>query len=637
MSSPTLWERVRTGGKSGFDKTWQALDKLGAPVNKLTNKLGSEAFWPTTLDKESDKAARILKTFCTDGFYTEEDRPPEDGPKQRQKVIKKIPTNVIKNAKGLAIFTTMRSGLWVSGAGGSGVLIARKPDGSWSPPSGILLHTAGLGFLVGIDIYDCVIVINNDAALEAFTKIRCTVGSEISVAAGPVGAGGILDSEVHKRQAAIFTYLKSRGFYAGVQIDGTVIIERTDENERFYGRKIGVKDILAGKVTHPPYEVRRLLETIKAAQGDTDVDESILPTEPPPGDYEIDDGHIPSVPDPDDPDPYGVLALEKEGMSIKEAGTQKRASWEAFTFSPAPTSPVHTMVARQSMDTPRSATVSRRSSWRASAPPPSSTRLSRDFAPPPSQRTSLVADSSTQTDDLPEPPSTPGRRSFGDSLRSSRASFGNGHHSPSIDDVPEDKVLDTKEPDSASHVNGYTTPPRTPPMNSAQKELDEDNEDATIEEPVVHSVQVQTVQPASPQVVSKARLIDVPKRVPPKLPPRNPNRGAGPLVVDASPEDAPTDTATAEPVPEAKDEPVTEVALEKEPGVEPGVEPAEDKTDDVETTKDKMDDVRLDDDADAEEDDVERPNPWAKVEEVRKRESQGDESPRSPRIPGGFV
>ena len=42
-----------------------APDKLGAPINRWSNKIGSEAFWPTTLDKESDKAARILKTFCS--------------------------------------------------------------------------------------------------------------------------------------------------------------------------------------------------------------------------------------------------------------------------------------------------------------------------------------------------------------------------------------------------------------------------------------------------------------------------------------------------------------------------------------------------------------------------------------------
>ncbi len=65
MSQATLWEKVKTTSKVGFDKTWKAVDKLGAPVNRLSNKLGSEAFWPTTLDKESDKAARILKTFCS--------------------------------------------------------------------------------------------------------------------------------------------------------------------------------------------------------------------------------------------------------------------------------------------------------------------------------------------------------------------------------------------------------------------------------------------------------------------------------------------------------------------------------------------------------------------------------------------
>jgi lipid-binding SYLF domain-containing protein len=260
----------------------------------------------------------------------------------------------------------MRTGLWVSGASGSGILIARKEDGSWSPPSGILLHTAGLGFMVGVDIYDCVVVINSEKALEAFYQIRCTLGSEVSIAAGPVGAGGVLDTELHKRQAPIFTYMKSRGFYAGVQIDGTIVIERTDENERFYGERIGVKEILNGRVRHPPLEVRRLLETIKAAQGDTDIDEAFIPTEAPPGDYEVEDGSVFGVPDREDPDPYGVLALEKEGMGVREAGTKERASWVDFSFNPSPTSPVYKAYARSSGERPRSE-FSTRSSWRASS------------------------------------------------------------------------------------------------------------------------------------------------------------------------------------------------------------------------------------------------------------------------------
>ena len=283
LGLPT-WSQTKTTSKQSFDKVYSLVDKLGAPINKFTNKIGSEAFWPTTLDKESDKAARILRSFCKDGFYVDESsNGGSEGPKGKARSVQKIPNEVIKRAKGLAIFTTMRTGLWVSGAGGSGILVARKEDGDWSPPSGILLHTAGLGFLVGVDIYDCVVVINTDKALDAFTKIRCTLGGEVSAVAGPVGVGGVLETEIHKRQAPVWNYLKSRGFYAGVQIDGTVIIERGDENERFYGEKLAVKDILAGKVRHPPYEIRTLMATIKAAQGDVVDDSALPPSEPTPG------------------------------------------------------------------------------------------------------------------------------------------------------------------------------------------------------------------------------------------------------------------------------------------------------------------------------------------------------------------
>ncbi|EKG09855.1 hypothetical protein MPH_13062 [Macrophomina phaseolina MS6] len=266
-----MWQRTKEKSKAGFDKAWALADKLGDPVNKLSNKLGSEAFWPMSIDKESDKAARILLSFCKYGVQKQDTTPTasaENVPKGKQRVLKKIPPDVIRNAKGLAIFTTMRTGLYVSGASGAGVLIARQADGTWSPPSGILLHTAGFGFLVGVDIYDCVVVINTQEALDAFSKVRCTVGGEISAAAGPVGVGGIVDSEVHKRQAPVFTYIKSRGFYAGVQLDGTVVVERTDENERFYGERIGVGDILAGRARNTPVEaVRPLWEAVRVAEG----------------------------------------------------------------------------------------------------------------------------------------------------------------------------------------------------------------------------------------------------------------------------------------------------------------------------------------------------------------------------------
>jgi len=275
------WQTTKRGGKAGFDSAWNVFEKMGAPVNKFTNKIGSEAFWPTSLDKESDKAARILKSFCSEGFYNEKDPPPAyDGPKQNTKALVKIPRSVIQDCVGLAIFSTARAGLWVSGSAGSGVLIARLPDGSWSPPSGILVHTLGAGFNMGIDIYDCVVIINNYKALQAFSKMRVTLGGEVSAAVGPVGVGGILDANVvpgkEKDRAPVFTYMKSRGLYLGVQIDGTFIVERSDANAKFYGERIPVTEILAGRVQNVPAGTNALMEVAKAAEGRTDFDEKIV-------------------------------------------------------------------------------------------------------------------------------------------------------------------------------------------------------------------------------------------------------------------------------------------------------------------------------------------------------------------------
>ncbi|KAL1638685.1 hypothetical protein SLS58_008717 [Diplodia intermedia] len=287
-----MWNRTKQQSRAGLDKAWSWADKqLGDPVNKLSNKLGSEAFWPMSLDKESDKAARILSNFCKDGIeksptssststtssWNSEKSSSSISSTSSSSSYKKpfgpnkIPASVIRDAVGLAIFTTVRTGLvHFSGASGSGVLIARRADGSWSPPSGILLHTAGVGFLLGVDIYDCVLVINTYEALDALCKLRCTVGGELSAAAGPVGGGGsLVDSDVaHKRYAPVWTYVKSRGFYAGVQMDGTVVVARADENERFYGERVPVARILRGEVANVPEgKVDALWEAVRAAEG----------------------------------------------------------------------------------------------------------------------------------------------------------------------------------------------------------------------------------------------------------------------------------------------------------------------------------------------------------------------------------
>ncbi|KAB8220355.1 hypothetical protein BDV33DRAFT_94408 [Aspergillus novoparasiticus] len=526
--APSFWEKTKGTSKKGFDKAWHTLDKLGDPVNRLSNRVGAEAFWPMTLDRESDKAARILRSFCKDGFYADEESQKQstdggksgkiDRPKGKQRVLKKIPTEVIKRAKGLAIFTTMRTGLWLSGSGGSGVLLAKIPEtGEWSPPSGIMLHTAGIGFLAGVDIYDCVVVINTYEALEAFKKVRCTLGGEVSASAGPVGMGGVLDSEVHKRQAPIWTYMKSRGLYAGVQVDGTIIIERTDENERFYGERISVTDILAGKAKRPPTSIKTLIQTVKAAQGDKDVDESLVPAagEPTPGDVEV----IPAsgssspptkfgIPAADDPDPFGVKALEAEGLFIREAGTKTRPHVDSFEFRPSPTSPIYSTF-RHSVDS------SPRNSWRASV---------QSYA---------SIDRGTQTD---EPPLTARTSISRASSRSNRDFTERAEKSPWDH---EERGWDTIIPEHPTDHSHHATRDGDDDLVDDDVEIHEVSNATVTKCDSFPSSPVEDLTSTSPKrqspTFTRARLVTIPKRAPPALPPRNPYRGYGSMSTPVSP------------------------------------------------------------------------------------------------------
>lgn len=392
---------------------------------------------------------------------------------------------VIADAKGLAIFTAMREGLWISGAGGSGILVARRADGTWSPPAGIMLHVPYLGFSIGVDLYDCVLVINDQDGLNAFLSPRCTLGVDIDVMAGPIVAGDAAEPDGQVAPMPVWSYLKSHGFYAGVPMDGTVVTGRADENERFYGEKISVPDILAGRARRPPREIKTLVETIRAAQGEGDVDERLLPPEAAPGDMRFEKpGRVFGIPDGDDPDPYGVRALEMEGLDIREAGTKSRASSEQFEYRPSPTSPIYfTFLHRRS------------TSSLSGKPRESNSRRSID-------RGTQMIESGTQTVD--EPSST--NRPEADHARAqSWPVYDGGNEMTTGYDMPSSR-------DEGYERVDETIPEEHEETSGAHKGLDpHDPDDGPVE---IH-------EEVRAQAVYKARLVTIPRRMPPALPPRS--------------------------------------------------------------------------------------------------------------------
>ncbi|KAL7873382.1 hypothetical protein AOLI_G00124530 [Acnodon oligacanthus] len=193
---------------------------------------------PSNLKSEAKKAAKILREFTEIS--------------NRQGPDKLIPAHVIAKAQGLAILSVIKAGFMVTARGGSGIVIARLADGRWSAPTAIGIAGLGGGFEIGLEASDFVIILNQRRAVEAFSKGgNLTFGGNCTVAVGPLGRN--LEADVALRStAAVYSYCKSRGLYAGVSLVGSCIIERKETNRKFYSQDIRASSILNGDVEPPP-------------------------------------------------------------------------------------------------------------------------------------------------------------------------------------------------------------------------------------------------------------------------------------------------------------------------------------------------------------------------------------------------
>ncbi|OBR04159.1 Duf500 and uba ts-n domain protein [Colletotrichum higginsianum IMI 349063] len=267
----------------------------GIPFNKAAHLVGAEGWFPQTMPRECAKAARILRSFTDQPLGDTEPAPshargePFHPLGVTRRSIVTIPYQVLAHCAGLAIFNTLRAGAYMGSlAAGSGLVVARRPDGTWSPPSSFVVSTLGAGFMFGLDIYDCVLVLNTPAQVAAFTHPRISLGAETSVAIGPVGTGGAVEAAVSRTSRSMYSYMKSRGLWAGVQVDGTIILARQDCNSVAYNeRGISARKILQTQAEWPEGSMP-LWQTLIALEGRYAMDPDIareLAMMGPPGDF----------------------------------------------------------------------------------------------------------------------------------------------------------------------------------------------------------------------------------------------------------------------------------------------------------------------------------------------------------------
>ncbi|WFD30887.1 hypothetical protein MSPP1_001911 [Malassezia sp. CBS 17886] len=213
-----------------------------------------------SLPGECERASRILQSFLADPYNPDS-------------ALNAIPKAVLQQAKGLAVFTVVKAGFVWSGKAGSGVVTARLPDGSWSAPTCIVTGGVGVGFQIGADLTEFVVVMNSEDAVKSFGLAgNLTIGGNLSAAAGPIGTGTAIQAAI-AHPAPMFSYSRSKGLYAGVSLEGTVLMERKDANREFYGQPIPAMDLLMGRVPAPE-AASPMYEVIEAAE---QVDESGVP------------------------------------------------------------------------------------------------------------------------------------------------------------------------------------------------------------------------------------------------------------------------------------------------------------------------------------------------------------------------
>ena len=180
-----------------------------------------------------------------------------------------IPDEIIGKADCIAIVPSLKKGGFiVGGSYGKGVATCRLASG-WSAPVFFRMEGGSLGFQIGAQEVDLIMVVMNQRGMTAMLHNKAKLGADVSAAAGPVGrhAEGMTD---WKLRAQVLTYSRARGLFAGVSLEGSSIRQDNDDTRAFYGRMVPYSTSLAGNIAAPVDSQAFLGPVAKYAGGGTE-------------------------------------------------------------------------------------------------------------------------------------------------------------------------------------------------------------------------------------------------------------------------------------------------------------------------------------------------------------------------------
>ena len=161
---------------------------------------------------------------------------------------KGIPDKIMSDAKCIAVIPSMvKIAVGFGGNHGKGVATCRTENGRWSAIAPITITGGSWGLQLGGQAVDLVMIVMNDEGMKHMLSSKFKIGADASAAAGPVGRHAGADTD-WKMKSEVLTYSRSRGLFAGVDLNGAAVTQDKDETRILYGKFVPFEDILDGKV-----------------------------------------------------------------------------------------------------------------------------------------------------------------------------------------------------------------------------------------------------------------------------------------------------------------------------------------------------------------------------------------------------
>jgi SH3 domain-containing YSC84-like protein 1 len=177
-----------------------------------------------------------------------------------------IPQELLEKAECVIVIPSVRKLAFGVGASyGRGAMVCRTGEkfrGPWGAPAMYALEGGSVGFQIGGEATDLILLVMNDRGMESILSSKVKLGADASVAGGPKGRDASADTDAWMR-AEILSYSRSRGVFAGISLEGSTVRPDDEASEQVYGHAIKAKDIVRGEHTSVPDSGRHLVNVLQ--------------------------------------------------------------------------------------------------------------------------------------------------------------------------------------------------------------------------------------------------------------------------------------------------------------------------------------------------------------------------------------